>query len=186
MKNQTPFLLVLLLFFAIQSNAPVFSGTSNQEEEDKERKHLIYLELGGHSFIYSIGYGYRFHKKWELTAGFGYLNFNIGEPYDDLNGMDYFKMASIPIVLRRYYGENRHKFEWNAGIQFLRLDTDLFSYIEPGNWGTWYLSPGAGIGYRYNRTRFVFVASLNASYVNNFFADRDIFILGGLRFGYLF
>lgn len=184
MKTQILFIHVFTLLFLLLTFSPVYGDTETEVRDQKERKHSISLNLGGHSGFYSIDYGYHFHKNWELTAGFGYLDFDWLSKSDELDDDDYFfRWVSIPVKVSRLFGGKRHKFELNSGILIGGLNTNGFQSNRSMAWGILNM---AGTGYRYNGDRFLFAATINVLFT--FISNSENFVYSnyGFRFGYRF
>lgn len=186
MKTQILFIHVSTLLFLLLTFSPVYGDTETRVRDQKERKHSISLNLGGHSGFYSIDYGYHFHKNWELTAGFGYLDFNWLSKSDEVDDDYFFRWVSTPVKVSRLFGEKRHKFELNSGILFMSANTNWFQSNRSVAWEYLGIVAVAGTGYRYNGNRFLFAATTNLLFPLNTRSKSSIFPLAGFRFGYRF
>lgn len=105
-------LIVLLTFFALQSSAQNLAIGAAKGTN----KHIVYLELGGTGYFYSVNYErLLFNKK--AFAGFA----RVGFEYIPWNKAD--RLIHFPLGMNFTYGQKKHRFE--AGLAALfRMNFD--------------------------------------------------------------
>ena len=109
----TRIFLVLLLAFAVgKSDAQNLAIGAAKGTN----KHIVYLELGGTSYFYSVNYErIFFHKK--AFAGFA----RVGFEYLPIEGAD--RIIHFPLVFNFTYGQKKHRLEAGFAALF-RMNFD--------------------------------------------------------------
>jgi hypothetical protein len=106
-KNLYFFILFLSILFNLKA---AFAQDSIIIEKSRSPKNLVYLELGGNAFFYSINYEriifYRTNKMFTIRTGVGTFN---GKGKIAIN---YF----IPVMINGLFGKNKGKLEIGLGM----------------------------------------------------------------------
>jgi len=176
-------------FFIATVLSLLFISDNLRAQENEDKRHAVYLELGGVGFIYSFNYEYHLNKKSAVRAGGMFLRYNNQERQGDLNR---YQGLIIPLTYNTFVGKKNHKLELGVGIVFqdFRVENNLPNrterFVGIFDTDTRGLGLAGVIGYRYQPSKegnlFRFALSLDASPG----LDYDLGGGFGLSFGYIF
>ena len=150
----------------------ISSGISAQVQAvDNVKRHSVFVELGGNSFIYSLNYDYKIdvNKKLQVAVGSGFSYPLFGDDVAILN------IISITPSINFLYGEKKGKLEIGCG---------LLTGISKSES---YHIPSFRIGVRYLwKNGFLFRGGIVTLFPNGSDDFHFIVPLPGLSFGYSF
>jgi len=95
---------------------------SQIDESNKERKHFVYAEFAGRTFVFaSLNYEYLFRGNISIGSGLGLINFQKGSISRSINGITesgkYTDISSSQMIYGNYFiGNNNHKLLFTLGL----------------------------------------------------------------------
>ena len=150
----------------------ISSGISAQVQAvDNVKRHSVFVELGGNSFIYSLNYDYKIDvsKKLQVAVGSGFSYPIFTKNISTFDGIN------ITPSINLLYGEKKGKFEIGCGL--------LTGISKSEN----YYIPSFRIGVRYLwKNGFLFRAGIVTLFPGESDDFHFIVPLPGLSFGYSF
>jgi len=152
---QILFFVLYPLFIYSQDSLRISNDTAHKPYLDstnvKLKRHTLFFELGGTSFLYSIKYDciLKQWKKFSINSGIGFSALPNDHGYGfDNGGINAFV---FPMQLSGLYGKNKNKLE--LGV-FIMPSVNIYTKKEKSYEGkkTEYgLGKGIDVGYRYQK-----------------------------------
>jgi hypothetical protein len=147
--------------------ALLLSGTAVQAQQQPERRHRAYVELGGHAGFIGINYERVYPSGLSIRAGRGW-DLYMEDCHEvqhiflgtSLSCRDELTVKRSLLMLNRLVG-SRHRLELGGGVS---VNSVSGIYQDQDVPPTWQLSLAGALGYRYERRRSLFRLTATPSY----------------------